>query len=61
MLHIDVVLNLIFSLWRTEGVMRQLPDAYEGELSPMVTYTDLFSFIIMLCAVITLVYTQRKK
>ena len=30
MLHIDVVLNLIFSLWRTEGVMRQLPDAYEG-------------------------------
>ena len=32
------------------------------ELVPMVTYQDLIQFVIMLCAVITLViYTQRKK
>ena len=32
------------------------------ELVPMVTYADLFTFVIMLCAVITLVtVTQRKK
>lgn len=32
------------------------------ELVPMVTYSDLIQFVIMLCAVITLViYIQRKK
>ena len=33
------------------------------ELVPMVTYSDLFTFVIMLCAVITLVVTlvKRKK
>nr|DAT97034.1 MAG TPA: Membrane MotB of proton-channel complex MotA/MotB [Caudoviricetes sp.]DAU66877.1 MAG TPA: Membrane MotB of proton-channel complex MotA/MotB [Caudoviricetes sp.] len=32
------------------------------ELVPMVTYSDLFTFVIMLCAVITLVInTKRKK
>lgn len=32
------------------------------ELMPMVTYSDLFSFVIMLCAVITLVCNiERKK
>ena len=35
---------------------------YGKELVPMVTYEDLFGFVIMLCAVITLViYAQRKK
>nr|DAS42514.1 MAG TPA: Membrane MotB of proton-channel complex MotA/MotB [Caudoviricetes sp.] len=28
---------------------------------PMVTYSDLFTFVIMLCAVITLVYTITHK
>lgn len=32
------------------------------ELVPMVTYGDLIQFVIMLCAVITVViYIQRKK
>lgn len=35
---------------------------FRRELVPMVTYNELFQFVIMLCAVITLViYTQRKK
>lgn len=35
---------------------------YGKELVPMVTYSDLIQFVIMLCAVITLViYSQRKK
>lgn len=46
----------------TEGVICQLLDAIRKELVPMVTYCDLFTFVIMLCAVITLViYAQRKK
>lgn len=28
---------------------------------PMVTYSDLFSFVIMLCAVITLIYNIKRK
>lgn len=32
------------------------------ELVPMITYEELFTFVIMLCAVITLViYAERKK
>ncbi len=35
---------------------------YERGLVPMVTYTDLIQFVIMLCAVVTLViYITRKK
>lgn len=35
---------------------------YGKELVPMVTYSDLIQFVIMLCAVITLViYSQHKK
>ena len=35
---------------------------YRKELVSMVTYSDLIQFVIMLCAVITLViYSQRKK
>lgn len=30
---------------------------FRKELMPMVTYSDLFTFVIMLCAVITLVIT----
>lgn len=44
------------------GRLRQLPDFKGRELVPMVTYSDLIQFVIMLCAVVTLViYTQRKK
>lgn len=31
------------------------------ELVPMVTYGDLFTFVIMLCAVVTLVTNFRYK
>lgn len=35
---------------------------FRRELVPMVTYADLFNFVIMLCVVITLVTdTKRKK
>ena len=44
------------------GRLCQLPDTKGRELVPMVTYSDLFTFVIMLCAVITLViYIKRKK
>ena len=44
------------------GRLCQLPDTKGRELVPMVTYSDLIQFVIMLCAVITLViYIQRKK
>ncbi len=34
---------------------------YERGLMPMVTYSELFTFVIMLCAVITLVINIRRK
>ena len=34
---------------------------YERRLMPMVTYTDLIQFVIMLCAVATLVVIIRRK
>lgn len=34
---------------------------YERGLVPMVTYENLFTFVIMLCAVITLVINTRRK
>lgn len=35
---------------------------YGRELMPMVTYSDLFDFVIMLCAVVTLaLHIKRKK
>ncbi len=44
------------------GRLCQLPDTQGRELVPMVTYDELFTFVIMLCAVITLViYIKRKK
>ena len=45
-----------------EGAITSAAGLYERRLVPMVTYGDLFAFVIMLCAVITLViYTIRKK
>ena len=37
-------------------MLYQLPDTLKGA-GNMVTYSDLFTFVIMLCAVITLVVT----
>lgn len=34
---------------------------FRRELVPMVTYSDLFTFVIMLCAVITLVINIKRK
>ena len=45
-----------------EGAITSAAGLYERGLVPMVTYADLFTFVIMLCAVITLViYIKRKK
>ena len=33
----------------------------EGGMMPMVTYSDLFTFVIMICAVVTLVHDFRHK
>jgi len=45
----------------TVGVLCQPPDERK-EAGAMVTYSDLIQFVIMLCAVITLVvYIMRKK
>ena len=46
--------------WGTEGAMCQLPDFTKG-VGTMVTYGDLFTFVIMLCAVVTLVVTITKR
>ena len=34
---------------------------YRKGLVPMVTYSDLFAFVTMLCAVITLVINIKRK
>ena len=48
--------------WRAVGALRQPPDALRKGVGAMVTYSELFQFVIMLCAVVTLViYITRKK
>ena len=44
----------------TVGALCQPPDERKGA-GAMVTYSDLFTFVIMLCAVITLVINIRRK
>ena len=57
--HIDNIIYLPRSCW---GVMSAAGRFYRRRLVLMVTYSDLFQFVIMLCAVITLViYLTRKK
>ena len=59
--HFEYIDNTILTKG-TEGAICQLPDAIRKELVPMVTYQDLIQFVIMLCAVITLVlYFTHKK
>ena len=43
-----------------EGAICQPPDERKGA-GAMVTYSDLFTFVIMLCAVITLVINIKRK
>lgn len=58
-LHID---NNILTTGAEGAIMSAAGHKSERRLVPMVTYTDLFQFVIMLCAVITLViYCTRKK
>lgn len=44
----------------TEGAIMPAAGYKRRELVPMVTYADLFDFVIMLCAVITLVILLMK-
>ncbi len=43
-------------------MLRQPPDFMKGGLVPMVSYADLFQFVIMLCAVatVTVLFTRKK-
>lgn len=43
----------------TEGAILQLPDYLRKELVHMVTYSDLFAFMSMICSIVTL--NERKK
>ena len=49
-------IDIIFLHRGADEVLYQLPDTLKGA-GNMVTYSDLFTFVIMLCAVITLVVT----
>lgn len=54
-------LKIVYLPREPKGRLRQPPDERKGA-GAMVTYGDLFQFVIMLCAVITLViYIKRKK
>ena len=43
-----------------DGAIYQLPDMMKG-VGAMVTYSDLFAFVIMICAVITLMLNLINK
>lgn len=62
LMEVKYIENIICLLREPKGRLCRLSDIYGRELVPMVTYSDLIQFVIMLCAVITLViYIQRKK
>ena len=53
------IINLIREL---KGRLRQPPDFAKRKVAgAMVTYGDLFSFVIMLCAVVLLLFTRYTK
>lgn len=56
LLHLE---NIICLTREPKGRLRQPPDERK-EAAAMVTYSELFTFVIMLCAVITLVVTIMK-
>ena len=43
------------------GRLCQPPDTFGRRLVPMVTYDDLFTFVIMLYAIVTLVLNFKRK
>ena len=53
----STVLNIITLPKEPKGATSAARLLLRRELVPMVTYSDLFTFVIMLCAVITLVVT----
>ena len=57
LLHHD---NIIYLTGEPKGRLRQPPNERKGA-GAMVTYSDLFTFVIMLCAVITLVINIKRK
>ena len=52
--------NIIYLAWQPVDVLQPDPSLAERGGS-MVTYSDLFTFVIMLCAIITLVSNRRNK
>lgn len=52
--------SIIYLAGEPKGRLRQPPDERKGA-GAMVTYSDLFAFVIMLCAVITLVINIKRK
>lgn len=44
-----------------EGAITSATGRKKGGAGAMVTYSDLFTFVIMLCAVITLVINIKRK
>lgn len=59
---IFVILQYNILTQGTVGVLCQPPDDLRKEAGAMVTYDELFDFVNMLCAVITLVilFTRKK-
>ena len=55
------VLNIITLPREPKGATSAAGLLQRRELVPMVTYSDLFTFVIMLCAVVTLVINLMHK
>ena len=53
-------MKIVYLPREPNGRLRQPPDERKGA-GAMVTYSDLFTFVIMLCAVITLVINIKRK
>lgn len=51
----------MFAQGTEEGDVPQLPDFFQKEGGIMVTYSDLFAFVSMLCSVVTLVVTLLRQ
>jgi len=43
------------------GAIMSAAEHFGRRLVPMVTYDDLFTFVIMLCAIVTLVLNFKRK
>ena len=47
--------DMMYLLREPMGRFYQLPDIIGRELMPMITYSDFIQFVIMLCAIITVI------